>query len=111
MSQEVDWVKAMFGENAAHAPVQLCIQDMGEGTVIIVGASKFQAPHPFRFGSSSLHQLVQGDLVLRPHWVGETDTLRGFGVSGILTSSQFGDPDAWRTILDPVGVPRRGARA
>lgn len=34
MSREVNWVKAMFGENAAHAPVQLCMQDMGDGIVM-----------------------------------------------------------------------------
>lgn len=83
----VDYIRAMFGQDAVHVPAWLYVQDQGSGIVSFVGASKpvtdLRAPHPLRYGSDRTHQLVAGDLVFRPQLVVGTDTLRGTGLGGL----------------------------
>jgi len=97
---EVDYVRVMFGCNAVQVPAVFIVQRMGEGIVLFVGASKSPVtPHPLHFGSSTPHQHVRGELIVRPHWIGEGDR-SGSGAAALLTGSGFGDPSQWRTILD-----------
>ena len=101
----VDWMRVCFGENAVHVPVTLTIQEQGDGTVIIIGASRVPAKrHPLLLGSAEPHVHILGDAIFRPSWAGEAN-LRGYGAAGLLTSSSFADPSQWRTIL---GTGARG---
>jgi hypothetical protein len=63
------------------------VQSQGPGVVSFVGSTRVTPgdPHPLRFGSERTHQLVVGDLTLRPRLVVATDTLRGMGLSGLAT--------------------------
>jgi hypothetical protein len=80
------YVRAMFGEHALHVPAWLVVQDQGNGTVALVGASKMNAPHPLRYGSERTHQLIIGELVVRPHRVVASDALRGNGLAALVAN-------------------------
>ena len=95
----VDWTRVMYGENAIQVPLNLTIQRMDDGIVLVVGASKFTAPNPLMFGSKLGHVKFLGDAVLRPHWVGESGELAGSGAAALMTGPSFGDPDQWTTLL------------
>jgi hypothetical protein len=87
------YVRALFGANAVHVPAWFYVQHMGRDntgheTVAFVGASRVETgPHPLRFGSDRTHQLVIGDIVVRPHTVNATDALRGHGLAGLVLGS------------------------
>jgi len=77
----------MFGENARHVPMWMYVQDSGSGVVSFTGASRVgEASHPLRYGSERTHQFILGELVIRPHLVMATDTLRGMGLAGLATN-------------------------
>lgn len=104
IGSDVDYSKVMFGQHAVHVPAWFWVQDGGPHNVVIAGASRMPAPHPLRYGSERTHQLIVGEMVVRPHLVIGTDEKRGAGISGMLTDNGlWGDPDI---ILDPFG---RGA--
>jgi hypothetical protein len=90
----IDTARLMFGENARHVPAWLYVQDAGNGVVTFVGSSSVTGtphprpaagPHPLRYGSDRTHQLVIGELIVRPHLVVATDTLKGIGLPGLAT--------------------------
>ena len=97
--------KVMMGQHAIHIPFRAVVQEQGEGIVSFIGAIKGEK---LRFGSKMVHQLVSGDIILRPHVVAETNHLTGMGLSGIATSSAFFDLREWKTegniILDIFGA-------
>lgn len=79
-------LKALLGQNAVRSGSWLYVQDAGERRVSFVGgASVPEGPHPFRFGSERTHQFVTGEVLVRPQLVLATDSLRGMGLSGILS--------------------------
>ena len=80
-----DYVRAMFGAHAVHVPAWLYVQNQGNGTVAFVGASRTQYPHPLRFGSERTHQLIIGEMIIRPHSVIGTDALIGHGLGALVT--------------------------
>lgn len=87
-----------------HVPAWMYVQSHGEGVVSFVGSSRIpKGPHPLRYGSERTHQLLVGELVVRPHYAIGTDVLRGKGLGGLATQS----PDLERflehgeVILDP----------
>ncbi len=43
--------------------------------------------HPLRYGSQRTHQFAVGEIIVRPHFVLATDTLRGTGVAGLVTGN------------------------
>lgn len=83
----VDMTRVMFGENARHVPAWMYVQDLGEGAVSFVGASRVPepGPHPLRYSSRRAHQFIVGELVVRPHIIVATDELRGSGLSSLAT--------------------------
>lgn len=96
------YMKAMYGCNALHIPAWFVVQDQGPGTVAIVGASRDTS---VRYKSEKTHQLIIGELIVRPHLVVESDHLAGAGLSGLLTT---GDTiEDWvrhgKVIIDPMG--------
>jgi hypothetical protein len=101
----MDYTKAIFGQHAVHVPAWLVVQDSGKGLVSFVGASKvgvesFAAGlHPLRYGSSKTHQLVVGEIIVRPHRVTTSDNRRGSGLASLATDPFTGFADA-ETIID-----------
>jgi hypothetical protein len=88
----IDTARLMFGENARHVPAWMYVQDNGPGGVTFIGASNVTGthrpapdatPHPLRYGSERTHQLIVGELIVRPHLVIATDTLRGMGLTNL----------------------------
>jgi hypothetical protein len=80
----MDYHKVMYGENAIHVPAWMAVQDAGEGLVSFIGASRVPEPHPLRYGSDKTHQLIVGELVIRPHYVTHSDARRGSGLDALL---------------------------
>lgn len=84
--------RIFYGANAVHVPAWLYVQNQGTegGTDVVsfVGASRMPGvdPHPLRYGSQRTHQFVLGEIIVRPHIVVATDTLRGYGLGGLATS-------------------------
>jgi hypothetical protein len=100
MSKDL-YTRAMFGENAVHVPVWLKVQDMGPNGVLFVGASRLQ---DMRFKSNKSHQLIIGEIIVRPHVVVESNAFQGYGAQGLITEC---DLDKWistgNIICDPMG--------
>lgn len=91
------YIRAMFGAHAIQIPFNLIVQgdpikhpDTASGV--------FQLRHPLAkqlyFGSTKCHQLILGEIVLRPHLVIESDAFAGHGIGGLYTSA-FDDIDTW----------------
>lgn len=101
MYDGLDMTKVMFGAAAVHVPAWLYVQDGG----IIVGASKDPR---VAFGGTKTHQLMLGEIILRPHWVVESNSFRGHGVTSLLTSSHqdFLMADDLTVLADPLGKIR-----
>ena len=86
------YTKVLFGEHAVHVPAWLYVQHMGPGLVAFTGASRVpEAAHPLRFGSGLTHQLVVGELIVRPQSVIESDLARGAGLGSLAIGSYHED--------------------
>lgn len=98
------FMRAMFGPNAVHVPINLIVQDGGEGGIV---TGVFQSCHglALKYGSRKTHQLIFGDMIIRPHLVCHTDALQGVGISG-LARSGFIDVEKWMeggVLINPMG--------
>jgi hypothetical protein len=83
----VDYARVFFGENAVHVPAWMYVQNQGQGVVSFVGGSRTPAAaHPARYGSERTHQLIVGELLIRPHAIVATDALRGMGLASLVTN-------------------------
>lgn len=82
-----DYARLAFGADARHVPAWLYVQHCGEGLVSFVGSSHTPTHlhHPLRYGSGRAHQLIVGELIVRPHLVVATDNLRGQGLGNLAT--------------------------
>lgn len=82
----VDLARVMYGERARHVPAWMYVQHAGDGTVSFVGGSQVDTvAHPLRYGSERTHQLIAGEIIVRPHLIVATDALRGRGLGGLAT--------------------------
>ena len=109
MNDDVDYTKAMFGENAIHIPFNATIQQSGKhnDTYVfsIIGQTSCVSPvSPVMFGGTKTHQLILGDCIIRPHLVIETNDMQGRGISGLARTGM----DEWvrsnhNILLDPMG--------
>lgn len=97
----MDYIKAMFGIHAMHLPCQVLLQDQGKtpsGLYLAVGVVIVSSPDPILSETArnlnAPHELVVGDMVLRPHgkWTGREYV--GHGLAGLATSSAM-FPDGW----------------
>lgn len=83
----MDYVKAILGNNAVHVPAWLYVQNQGSGLVTFIGSSRTEhTVHPLRYGSERTHQLIVGEIVIRPHSVIATDALEGEGLASLVTN-------------------------
>ena len=62
----------------------MVVQNAGPGLVSFIGASK---SIDMRYGSDMTHQLIVGELIVRPHYVISSNHFRGYGLAGMLTSA------------------------
>ena len=92
------YTKIMFGEHAFRVPMNFIIQGDTNNPNELAGV--FQGRHPamkqMLFGSKKCHQLILGDIVIRPHLVVESDAFIGMGINGIYKDG-FRDLDKWIT--------------
>lgn len=90
MKHETDtFTRAMFGIHAIHTPMNFIVQAYEEdGAIIAIAQAKVDDAlfKRLTFGSRLTHQLILGDIVLRPHLVSESDHLRGSGLAGLARS-------------------------
>lgn len=97
-----DYTKMIFGQHAVRVPGWLKVQNQGDGVVSFVGSSKNNA---LRFGSKRVHQLVIGELIIRPQLVVATDIFAGHGLGMLATDAS--DLQEWaehgEIVLDPFG--------
>lgn len=103
LDQGVDFTRVVFGQHAVHVPAWMVVQDEGHGAVSFVGASRFDPKpgyptHPLRFESDRTHQLVIGEVIVRPHRVTASDKRQGSGLSGLATDPFTDLADAERII-------------
>lgn len=98
------YIRAMFGMSAVQIPLHGIIQDQGDGTSLIIMASRHSG-QPMMFGSKTTHQFFFGDAVFRPRGVWESNKFRGHGVAGLITSSAFMDPTEWDRLIIRDGMP------
>lgn len=108
------YVRGIFGPNAVRIPCTIAVQDQGiqamgdlnYRVVSIVGHSVLPVPteHPARFGSSCTHQLMVGEIILRPHHVWESNKLQGRGLSGLAKSALIPEPENWERQIIELGV-------
>ncbi len=92
------YLKAMFGENARKAAGWLVIQDAGtteDGKPIhlIAGVVTGDLRHDGAEGFT--HEMVVGEVVIRPHRAHAGNNYRGCGVSALLTAGEVWNPDNW----------------
>jgi hypothetical protein len=101
-SDALSLTRALFGPFARHVPMWMIVQHTAADSVCFVGASRDLR---LRYGSTMTHQLILGELIVRPHFVVESDEFRGLGIAGLLT--QAPDLDEWtahgRIVCDPIG--------
>lgn len=81
MNLDLNYAQVLFGQHAVHVPAWLVVQHSGDGLVSFVGASRVADPHPLRYGSECVHQLIIGELLVRPHRVTASDACIGSGLS------------------------------
>lgn len=82
----------ILGRPTLHVPLNLIVQDMGEGKV--TGVFQTSAGLPLLHGSRKTHQLILGDAFIRPQLVFESDAFRGSGLAS-LAMSGFIEHEKW----------------
>lgn len=79
--------RALYGQHATKVPAWCWVQHQGDDCVSFVGASSYQTPHPMRYGSDRTHQLILGEIIVRPSLIIATDAVRGHGLDGLAVGS------------------------
>lgn len=100
--------RVMYGQDARHVPVWLYVQDQGPGLVSMVGASMTRGrDNPLTYGGGHWdkgehgpayypHYFIAGEVIVRPHVVIGTNTLKGMGLAGLA----IGCPDIEGMLTD-----------
>lgn len=109
------FIKAMFGCHAIHAPCQTMAQDQGrtkDGKYITLLASIVVTDEPFlskeaREVPECCHELIVGDMVIRPQGKWAVPTCRGNGITSIITSSAMFPETHEIQTLDNGYKPRK----
>lgn len=102
LGDEEAMMQALFGRFARRVPMWVVVQDAGTDGVTFVGASRDPR---LRFGSTMTHQLIVGEMVVRPHVAIESDRYQGLGLSGFVKHGA--DLEEWfangQLLCDPIG--------
>lgn len=86
----------VLGRPTLHVPMNFITQDMGGGKVI--GVFQTASGTPLLHNSTKTHQLILGDVFIRPRVVYDTDAFRGAGMQ-VLTTNGFANLAAWQDNL------------
>ncbi len=81
-----------LGKPTLHLPINMIIQDMGNGKVI--GVFQTTQGEALLHGSAKPHQLIIADVFVRPQLVCESDSFAGDGFSSLATHG-FVSADRW----------------
>lgn len=79
-------IRVLLGERARRAPAWWYTRPMGEGVVMVVGASRMVEPHPFSYGCERTDLFCNGEMILRPATAIGTDRYKGFAAGQLLTN-------------------------
>ncbi len=97
----MDYTQAMFGVHAMHLPAQILLQDAGKTatgqylvSAVMIASSTVPILSAVALESNSPHELIVGDIVIRPHgkWTGRNYI--GYGLGGLITSEAM-FPRCW----------------
>ena len=103
MNEDDIYTKAMFGQYAIRVPMWMTVQGgRADFPTSFVGSSRV---HDLRYGSDKTHQLIIGEIIVRPHVVFASSHLKGHGLEGLAMSAQdiLTAPDV-EIVLDPMGL-------
>lgn len=102
------YTRAMFGAYAVHVPMWMKVQNQGkDGGVLFVGASRSV---DLRYKNDRCHQLIIGEIIVRPHVVIGSDAFIGSGISHLAREM---DIETWAKgdiVCDPMGQGSRMVR-
>jgi hypothetical protein len=100
-NEQAAYMQMIFGIHARQVPAWMFIQRHGAG-VSFVGAS---ASADLTWESTQAHQLVLGEMVVRPHLAVASDVFRGHGLQGLATAShgEFLSAADMSVLCDPTG--------
>jgi hypothetical protein len=100
-NEQAAYMQMMFGIHARQVPAWMFVQRSGDG-VSFVGASASSA---LTWESTQTHQLVLGDVVVRPHFAVASDVFRGRGLQGLATADhgEFLSAADMSVLCDPMG--------
>lgn len=82
----------VLGKPTLHLPLNLIVQDAGEGSV--AGVFQTRDGSQLLMGSKKTHQLILADVFIRPHLAFESDEFRGYGISNLFTTA-WTESDKW----------------
>lgn len=97
--KEVDYVRAMYGENAVQVPINLIAQHVSDDGETFAGVwqsrnadfGKLLKEPPCK---GSAHVMLLGDAVIRPRVIMKTNHMVGYGIGGIYRDG-FASMDEW----------------
>lgn len=100
------YTQMMYGQHAVHVPCWMFTQDSTSEIVSFVGASKSL---DLQFGGQKEVRLVLGEIIVRPHFVVESDIYLGHGLSGLAMANKedFIFAEDARVLCDPIGILKK----
>jgi hypothetical protein len=102
------YIKAMFGENARHLPMQIIFQDSGSQNGVALAAFVGMSPNGMSNAAREkgfTHELLVGDMVLRPRRTFGDNNHVGNGLAGLVTSGALFPHDWEYELVDGLYIP------
>jgi hypothetical protein len=94
-------IQAMFGQNARRAAGWVAIQDAGQmpdGRPIYAVCGVVTGELRHEDGKGFTHEMVHGEVIIRPHAAYAGDSFKGHGIAGLLKSDAH-EPEHWEKRL------------
>ena len=79
----------LLGRPTLHVPMNLIVQDVDGDKV--TGVFQSSGGSAMKWESDATHQLINGDVFIRPQLVCETNAMRGWGLSNIACNGFVAD--------------------
>ncbi len=94
-------MKLMYGEWSRRVPAWMYVQDSGEGHRTFVGAT---ASTELSYSQPHVHQLIMGEIIVRPHFAVSSNAFRGYGLTGLAMANHadFLLAEDLEIICDPL---------
>lgn len=110
---DMDYTKVMFGIHAMHVPCQLILQDQGrtpDGRYLTLVAGVIATTEPLLSEPARearcMHELIVGDMVIRPHGKWASKKFQGYGIAGLLMGEAMFPEEHEIQTLDNGYKPR-----